>query len=170
MLEHAAAASVFTTPTVNGYRRRKPNSLAPDRATWGYDNRAAMIRVQGMPGEPSAHIENRIGEPGANPYLYIASQALAGLDGLRRKLDPGPLETSPYTATHRPLLPTNLMEALEALKGSSYFRAQLSDVFVDWLLGMKQSEVNRFLAAEPDWRATPDDVTAWEHREYFTRY
>ena len=35
---------------------------------------------------------------------------------------------------------------------------------------MKQSEVNRFLAAEPDWQATPDDVTAWEHREYFTRY
>lgn len=170
LLEHAAAASVFTTPTVNGYRRRKPNSLAPDRATWGYDNRAAMIRVQGMPGEQSAHIENRIGEPGANPYLYIASQALAGLDGLRRRLDPGPLESSPYTATHRPLLPTNLMEALEALKASSFFRSQFGDVFVDWLLGMKQCEVNRFLAAEPGWQSTPDDVTAWEHREYFTRY
>ena len=62
------------------------------------------------------------------------------------------------------------MEALESLKASSYFRSQFGDVFVDWLLGMKQSEVNRFLAAEPGWQSTPDDVTAWEHREYFTRY
>ena len=39
-----------------------------------------------------------------------------------------------------------------------------------WLLGIKQSEVNRFLAAEPEWHADPDAVTGWEHREYFTRY
>jgi glutamine synthetase len=170
LLEHAAAASVFTTPTVNGYRRRKPNSLAPDRATWGYDNRAAMIRVHGTPGDASCHIENRIGEPGANPYLYIASQALSGLDGLRRRIDPGAPETSPYAATHRPLLPTTLMEALDALNTSKFFRQQMSDKFVDWLIGMKQSEVNRFLAAEPQWQKKPDEVTAWEHREYFTRY
>jgi glutamine synthetase len=170
LLEHAVAASVFTTPTVNGYKRRKPNSLAPDRATWGYDNRAAMIRVQGMPEESTSHIENRIGEPGANPYLYLASQVLSGLDGMRRRIDPGPLETSPYAATHRPLLPTNLMEALEALKTSAFFRKQFGDTFIDWLVGMKQSEVNRFLAAEPEWHLTPDDVTDWEHREYFTRY
>jgi glutamine synthetase len=170
LLEHAVEASVFTTPTVNGYRRRKPNSLAPDRSTWGYDNRAAMVRVQGRPGHRSSHIENRIGEPGANPYLYIASQILSGCDGLERQLDPGPVEASPYEAAHRPKLPTNLMEATAALDKSQFFRAAMGDQFIDWLVGMKKSEINRFLAAEPDWEKNPDTVTQWEHREYFTRY
>lgn len=170
LLEHASEASVFTTPTINGYKRRRPNSLAPDRATWGYDNRAAMIRVQGAPGDPATHIENRIGEPTANPYLYIASQIVSGLDGIRKRTDPGPLEKSPYTATHRPLLPANLMEALDVLKQGSFFKQAFGADFVTWLLGIKQSEVNRFLAAEPEWHADPDAVTGWEHREYFTRY
>ncbi len=170
LLEHAVEASVFTTPSVNGYKRRRPNSLAPDRATWGHDNRAAMIRVQGGPGDPTTHIENRIGEPTANPYLYIASQIVSGLDGMRRKIDPGPIEKNPYSATHRPLLPTNLMEALDVLRAGTFFREQFGSEFIDWLLGLKQSEVNRFLAAEPEWHAAPDVVTKWEHQEYFTRY
>ena len=170
ILEHAAAASVFTTPTVNGYRRRKANSLAPDRATWGYNSRAAMVRVLGCAGEASAHIENRVGEPGANAHLYITSQVLSGLDGIRRGLEPGTPETSINSATHRPLLPATLMEALEALNKATFFRRQLGEAFVDWLVGMKQSEVNRFLASEPDWQQSPDRVTSWEHREYFTRY
>lgn len=170
LLEHAAAASVFTNPTINGYKRRKPNSLAPDRVTWGYDNRAAMIRVQGAPGDPTTHIENRIGEPTANPYLYIASQIFSGLDGLRRGIDPGALEKSPYTATHRPLLPVNLIEAIDVLKDNAFFKRAFGGDFVTWLLGMKKSEINRFLAAEPNWQNDPDRVTDWEHREYFTRY
>jgi glutamine synthetase len=170
LLEHAAEASVFTTPTINGYRRRKAKSLAPDRATWGHNNRAAMIRVVGMAGDASTHVENRIGEPAANPYLYIASQILSGLDGICRRLEPGPLETKPYGATHRPLLPANLIEAVEILRKSTFFRQQLGDKFIDWLIGMKQSEIKRFLASEPNWQHHPDQVTAWEHREYFTRY
>ena len=170
LIDHAVEASVFTTPTVNGYKRRRPNSLAPDRATWGHDNRAAMIRVQGSPGDPTTHVENRIGEPTANPYLYIASQIVSGLDGLRRKTDPGPIEKNPYAATHRPLLPTTLMEALDALRASTFFRDRFGSTFVDWYVGLKQSEVNRFLAAEPEWHSQPDVVTNWEHREYFTRY
>jgi glutamine synthetase len=170
LLEHAVEASVFTTPTINGYKRRKPYSLAPDRATWGYDNRAAMIRVQGAPGETSSHIENRIGEPAANPYLYLASQVVSGLDGLRRNIDPGPLEASPYEATDRPLLPRNLMEAIAALEASVFFRKAFGDTFINWLIGVKKFEANRFLAAEPNWHADPDAVTNWEHCEYFTRY
>jgi glutamine synthetase len=170
LLTHAAAASVFTTPTINGYKRRKPNSLAPDRATWGYDNRAAMCRVQGGPGDSSSHVENRVGEPAANPYLYIACQVAAGLDGLLRRLDPGAPETSPYAATHCPLLPQNLMHAVDLLDQSEFFRQAFGDVFIDWLLGIKRSEIARFLASEPDWAANPDQVTEWEHREYFTRY
>jgi glutamine synthetase len=170
ILKHAAEASVFTTPTINGYRRRKPNSLAPDRATWGYDNRAAMIRVQGTPGEPSVHIENRVGEPCANPYLYIASQILAGVDGIRNRIDPGAMDDSPYEATSRAKLPVSLIEAVEALDQSAFYREAMGDSFIDWLIGMKRSEISRFLSSEPDWTDNPDVVTEWEHREYFTRY
>jgi glutamine synthetase len=170
LLTHAAAGSIFTTPTVNGYRRRKPFSLAPDRSTWGIDNRAAMLRVQGGPGDPSTHVENRIGEPAANPYLYLASQVVAGLDGIKRQLDPGEPEIEPYAATDQPLLPTSLMKAADELKRSVLYRQAFGDQAVDWYLGLKQFEIERFLTAEPSWEDTPDDVTTWEHREYFTQY
>ena len=90
LLEHAAASAVFAAPTVNGYRRYRPNSLAPDRAGWGYDHRGAMVLVLGGEGHPATRLENRLGEPAANPYLYIASQIVCGLDGIERGLQPGP--------------------------------------------------------------------------------
>ena len=84
LLEHARASTVFTTPTINGYKRYRSYSLAPDRAIWGRDNRGVMIRVLGGAGDPATRLENRIGEPAANPYLYMASQILSGLDGIDR--------------------------------------------------------------------------------------
>ncbi len=156
LLHHAAAATVFSTPTINGYKRYKPFSLAPNRATWGLDNRAAMIRVIAGDG-PNAHIENRIGEPAANSYLYMASQILAGLDGVDHRIDPGPPSDEPYVDAQRPLLPRSLMEATEALKRSALFRSTLGDAFVDYLVQIKEHEIERFLS----------HVTDWEHREYF---
>ena len=104
LLAHAQAATPFTTPTINGYRRYKPNSLAPDRATWAYDHRGVMARVLGAPHDPATRIENRIGEPSANPYLYIAAQIVSGLDGIAQKREPGPQELNPYNSDF-PLLP-----------------------------------------------------------------
>ncbi len=60
------------------------------------DNRGVMVRVLGEPGDPATHLENRVGEPLANPYLYMASQIHAGLDGIARKLEPGPSADAPY--------------------------------------------------------------------------
>jgi hypothetical protein len=60
--------------------------MAPNALTWGRDNRGAMLRVLGRAGDAGTRIENRIGEPSANPYLYIAAQIHAGLDGLARGL------------------------------------------------------------------------------------
>src|SRR5207253_8091257 len=74
LLAHARASSALSTPTINGYKRYRPYSLAPDRVVWGKENRGAMLRVVGGPGDPGTRIENRIGEPAANPYLYFASQ------------------------------------------------------------------------------------------------
>jgi glutamine synthetase len=168
ILQNAAAATVFATPTVNGYRRFKPNSLAPDRAGWGYDNRGAMIRVIGGAGDPATRLENRLGEPAANPYLFIASQIVAGLDGIERGADPGPCDDEPYAAD-RPLLPKSLERALEALEGSTLFRREMGDVFVDYYLRLKRSELGRFKAylERNNLADTPEEPTAWEQDEYF---
>ena len=113
VLKHAVAATVFAAPTVNGYRRFRPNSLAPDRVTWGVDHRGTLLRVLGGAGDPATRIENRGGEPSANPYLYIASKLVAGLDGIDQAYDPGPPDTDPYTTDHT-RLPASLAEALDS--------------------------------------------------------
>ncbi|WP_027542285.1 glutamine synthetase family protein [Bradyrhizobium sp. WSM2254] len=156
LLDHARASTVFTTPTINGYKRYRSYSLAPDRAIWGRDNRGVMIRVLGAAGDAATRLENRIGEPAANPYLYMASQILSGLDGVDRKLDPGPSADTPYE-TKAPLLPKSLRDAVAALKDDPFFREKLGAEFVDYYTHIKNAEIDRFLA----------EVTDWEHREYF---
>jgi glutamine synthetase len=162
LLAHARAAAVFTTPTINGYKRYRPNSLAPDRAIWARDNRGVMIRVLGQPGDPATRLENRAGEPAANPYLYVASQIYSGLDGIARRVDPGPSADTPYEAVAA-LLPKNLSEALTALRADEVLRAGFGAAFVDYLTHIKAAELERF-RKETDDRA---EVTAWEQKEYF---
>lgn len=166
LLEHAAAASSFTTPTINGYRRRRPHSLAPDRVTWATDNRAAMARVIAAPGDPASRVENRVGEPAANPYLYLASQIFAGLDGIRNGSDPGEPQESPYAADV-PMLPTDLSGALDALQDSTLYREAFGNQFIDYWISLRRSELIRFHDAEGDVDMVNGDVTEWEHREYF---
>jgi glutamine synthetase len=168
-LAHAIAASAFATQSINGYRRRRPFSLAPDRVTWGFDNRAAMMRVISAPHDRSSHVENRVGEPSANPYLYIAAQTAAGLDGVLHKTDPGPMSDDPYAADAAQL-PTSLADALIALEADDFFRNEFGDRFVDYLVRMKRSEVERYsahLAEQDDPDGYAASVTGWEHREYF---
>jgi len=156
LLAHAAASAAFATPTLNGYKRYRPYSLAPERAVWGRDNRGAMLRVLGGPGDPATRIENRIGEPAANPYLYFASQIHCGMDGVRRKLDPGAPEQTPYESKAA-LLPRSLEEALAALKADGVLREGLGSGFVDYYCRIKEAEIARFNL----------EVSDWEHREYF---
>ena len=156
LLAHARAASVFTTPTINGYKRFKPFSLAPDRAAWARDNRGAMLRIISGEGEAASRIENRAGEPAANPYLYIASQIFSGLDGLDRALEPPPPTEAPYDEAAL-ALPASLIEALAALRGDEMFARCLGAEFIDYICMIKQAEIARYLS----------DVTDWEQREYF---
>src|SRR5215470_13994226 len=108
LLEHSMPMAVFATPTVNGYKRFRPYSFAPDRVCWAREKRGALVRIQGAPGNTNSHVEMRMGEPAANPYLYMAANNAAGLDGMRRQLDPPPpVEADPY-ATSNPLLPASL--------------------------------------------------------------
>ncbi len=159
LLAHARAAAVFTTPTINGYKRYRSYSLAPDRAVWGRDNRGVMIRVLGGGDDPATRLENRIGEPAANPYLYMASQILSGLDGVDRQLDPGPCADTPYEADAPPL-PKSLREAVSALREDDFFREALGTQFVEYYTFIKNAEIDRFQS----------EVTDWEHREYFDTF
>ncbi len=159
LLDHARASAVFSTPTINGYKRYRSYSLAPDRAIWGRDNRGVMIRVLGGPNDSATRLENRIGEPAANPYLYMASQILSGLDGIDRALDPGPSADTPYE-TKASLLPKSLREAVFALSDDPFFRSAMGEQFVDYYVHIKNAEIERFQA----------EISEWEQREYFEMF
>lgn len=161
LLAHATAAAAFTTPTINGYKRYRAYSLAPDRAIWARDNRGVMMRVLGQPGDASTHLENRAGEPAANPYLYMASQIYAGLDGIAQRSDPGPSADTPYEHAAA-LLPKSLGEALTALRADDTFRAGFGSAFIDYYAHIKQAELERFNQEQYD----SADVTPWEQNEY----
>jgi glutamine synthetase len=156
LLAHARGACAFSTPTINGYKRYRPYSLAPDRVTWGKENRGVLLRVVGGPGNAATRIENRIGEPAANPYLYFASQIHSGLDGLAAKPNLPRSADTPYEAKAE-LLPRTLDESLEALRKDKALRAGFGDAFIDYWCRIKEAELARFNL----------EVSDWEHREYF---
>jgi len=153
---HARGAAALASPTINGYRRYRPFSLAPDRAAWARDNRGAMLRVLGGPGQSATRIENRVGEPTANPYLYLASQIFSGLDGIERGLDAGPSADAPYE-TPAEQLPRSLNDALACLRADAVLTEGLGKGFVDYYTFIKEAEIARFNL----------DVSEWEQREYF---
>jgi glutamine synthetase len=156
LLTHARGACAFATPTINGYKRFRPYSLAPDRVIWGKENRGAMLRVVGAPRDPDTRIENRIGEPAANPYLYFASQIYCGLDGIERRLPLPRSADTPYEAK-ADMLPRTLDEALQHLRADKALREGFGASFVDYYCRIKEAEIARFNL----------EVSDWEHREYF---
>jgi glutamine synthetase len=160
LLQHARAMTAFCTPTVNGYGRFRPNALAPQSVLWGRDNRGALLRVIGACGDEATRIENRIGEPAANPYLYFASQVHAGLDGIARQLKAPRATDAPYAGAGESL-PTSLGEALAALRADATLCEAFGRDFIDYFTRIKQSEQQRFDAAE--------DPEEFQRREYFGR-
>lgn len=161
LLEHARAMAVFCTPTANGFGRFRPNVLAPMAAVWGRDNRGAMLRVVGSAGDEGTRIENRIGEPAANPYLYMAAQIHAGLDGIERKLQAPEATQSPY-ASGATLLPTSLGEALQALQADQVLCDAFGQAFISYFGQVKHAEQKRFDEAA--------DQDEFQRREYFSRF
>jgi glutamine synthetase len=161
LLAHARAAAACCTPTANGYARFQPNALAPQSVLWGRDNRGAALRVIGACGDADTRIENRMGEPAANPYLYLASQIHAGLDGIERALQAPTATDSPYADGHA-RLPAGLEEALAALEEDPVLCAGFGEPFVAYFARIKRSELARFEDAA--------DKTDFQRREYFSRF
>ena len=163
LLAHAHGMAALCAPTAAAYSRYQGSLMAPRAALWGRDNRGALLRVVGQPGDAGTRIENRLGEPLANPYLCIAAQVLAGLDGLHEHRDPGPAATAnPYTSGQGAALPDNLGAALNALATDPVLCAGLGEPLVRAFTTIKHQELAR--------RAAAADVQEWDRRDLFARY
>ncbi|MCT2588448.1 glutamine synthetase family protein [Streptomyces sp. N2-109] len=182
LLARARDFCLLSVPTVNGYRRLGSGfALSPTRVGWSFEDRSVMVRVVG--GRGSTHIENRVGEPSANPYLAIAAQLFAGLEGLTASVG---ASAAPQTQTETQnaqdargaeggwgALPQSLGEALEAFRGGQGPQL-LGKPLASCLTKLKESELARFQAwQEARRRAGHQEggaVTDWEQREYFASY
>jgi glutamine synthetase len=156
---------LLSVPTVNGYRRlAAEHTLAPTRIGWRVEDRSAMLRVVGTGA--AAHIENRMGEPCANPYLNIAAQLFAGLDGLVTGTAP---DTSAQAGPGSDLVPQSLRESLDAFRAGRAAEL-LGDPLAACMAKLKESELRRYEAWCSHNPPAPGQVTQWEQREYFGAY
>jgi glutamine synthetase len=162
VLEHGPGMMVFFNPTVNAYRRISAEALVPTRVCWGHDHRMTMIRVPHERGS-ATRVEIRLGDGTANPYLAYTAALAAGLDGIRRELEPPePLEGMIYDLPDEQLgrpLPTTFQEALEELKGDPVLIEAMGQEMIDTFEAIKMYELERFRS----W------VTDWEFAEYSPR-
>ena len=140
LLKHAPAVLAFTNPTLSSYNRLVPGFEAPVSLAYSQQNRSAAIRIPASGPNPKAtRIEFRTPDPSGNPYLAFTASMMAGLDGIRNRIEPdGPLdkdlyELPPEEAAKVAQAPTSLEQALEALKEDHDFLTE-GGVFTDDLI------------------------------------
>ena len=141
IIKHARAINAFSNPGTNSYKRLVPGFEAPLLLVYSAINRSASIRipyVQG--GNPNGiRIEVRYGDPSANPYLMFSAMLMAGLDGIKNKIEPvGPLDKDLYDLPQEeisdlPTVASSLEMALDALDADREFLTQ-GDVFTDSMI------------------------------------
>jgi glutamine synthetase len=170
---HARAYSALTAPTVNSYKRLKLGSTSSG-ATWspvwisyGYNNRTQMLRIP-APGR----IEDRTVDGSCNPYLAATAVLAAGLDGIAKGLEAGePNSENLYSFSVEELtgrglraLPSSLAEAVGELEQDEVLRDALGEArgedYIDYYARVKRDE----------WFRYHEQVSAWEVREYLTRF
>ncbi len=138
------------TPCINSYKRMVPGTWAPVNATWGEDNRTTAIRY--IPGSPkSARVELRLSGADMNPYLAMAASIAAGVEGIRRGLEPPPPVTNAYAARDAPPLPRDLGEAADRFRASALAREWFTPEFVDHYAATRDWEVRQYQRAVTDW-------------------
>jgi glutamine synthetase len=165
--KHARAIAAITNPTVNSYKRLVPGYEAPVSIAWSQRNRSPMIRIPDRRGV-GTRCEFRMPDPTCNPYLALAVQLAAGLDGIENQIDPGPpLDTNVWklTAEERAelgleTLPANLGEAVEELEKDEVILEALGGHISRQFIEGKKAEWGEYVAS----------VSQWELDQYLATY
>ncbi|HJP86355.1 MAG TPA: type I glutamate--ammonia ligase [Gemmatimonadaceae bacterium] len=167
LLKHARGFTAITNPLVNSYKRLVPGYEAPVNVAWSMRNRSPMIRIPDRRGL-GTRIELRIPDPSANPYLALAVQLAAGLDGIETKADARePVNSNIWEMSHRERrrlriddLPHNLAEACDELEKDTVMREALGEHVTDHFLTAKRLE----------WQEYISQVSPWELENYLAKY
>ncbi|HWJ03465.1 MAG TPA: type I glutamate--ammonia ligase [Verrucomicrobiae bacterium] len=167
LMKHVRSFAAITNPTVNSYKRLVPGYEAPCYIAWSARNRSPLIRIPAKRG-PSTRVELRSPDPSANPYLALAVQLAAGMDGIKQGLTPPPaVDLNIYhmdeaaRAEHGVgTLPANLFEALQELKQSEVVRRALGEHIFERFMEAKMKEWDNFRIR----------VHQWEIDEYLAVY
>jgi glutamine synthetase len=153
ILKHAKSLNAFTNPTTNSYKRLVPGYEAPVLRAFSARNRSGCVRIPWTESPKAKRVEARFPDPAANPYLAFAALLMAGLDGIKNKIDPGEaMDKNLYDLPAEELagIPTvcgSLREAMEELqKDMDYLLA--GDVFtkdqIMAYIGLKMEEVEEY--------------------------
>ena len=153
LLKHAPAVLAFTNPTVNSYHRLVPGFEAPVNLVYSQRNRSACIRIPITGSNPKAkRIEFRVPDPSSNPYLAFSSMLMAGLDGIKNKIEPAApvdkdlYELPPDEAADIPQVPGSLEGVLDALEDDHDFLTEgnvfTPDLIETWIEYKRENEVN----------------------------
>ncbi|WP_319544832.1 type I glutamate--ammonia ligase [Ruegeria conchae] len=153
ILKHAKTLNAFTNPSTNSYKRLIPGFEAPVLRAYSARNRSGCVRIPWTESPKAKRVEARFPDPAANPYLAFAALLMAGLDGIKNKIDPGEaMDKNLYDLPAEELadIPTvcgSLREALEALASDHDFLLQ-GDVFtkdqIDGYIALKMEEVETY--------------------------
>jgi glutamine synthetase len=167
ILRHAKGFCAITNPLVNSYKRLVPGFEAPTNIAWSEKNRSPLVRVPASRGR-ATRIELRMPDPACNPYLALAAMLRAGLDGIERKIDPGPpVNKNIFAMSHRERrhlrideLPSNLSEALDELEKDDLMRDVLGAHLFEHFVAAKREE----------WLDYIKHVSPWEIDRYLEMY
>jgi len=158
-----AGRSAFATPTLNGYKRYQGvNTIGAVQAVWARDNRRRHGAGVGGVGDPATRLENRVGEPLANPYLYMRADLWGLTASPQARI--GPSADAPYRV--RNALPRTLEMRWPRCGRTTVFPRGLRR-WLRRLLRPYQGGRDRTRPTERRRLSDPADVTEWEHREYF---
>jgi glutamine synthetase len=150
IIKHARALNAFTNASTNSYKRLVPGFEAPEMLAYSARNRSAAIRIPFVSNPKGTRIEVRFPDPTANPYLAFAAMLMAGIDGIKNKIDPGkPSDEDLYELTEKekraiPKVCGGLQEALEALDDDREFLKAggvFTDDMIDSYIELKMEEV-----------------------------
>ena len=165
ILNHASALCAISNPTTNSYKRLVPGFEAPVNVCWGLANRSTAIRIPmyNRNQEKSKRIEYRVPDPTANIYLLEAALLLAGLDGIKNKIDPGdPIEENVYKLSPEKKreynigsLPVSLKGSLDSLSSDSRFLEEVfTKDFLETYSNLKYKEYTAFAQTPTAWEVS----------------